>query len=135
MEPHTLWLPSFVFRRKKFLQVWIKLRVITSWENLYQSIYLRGIIPLMYTKVLIYQTCLFIPFLSFNSTCFMYSWGIDTHFSTVVWPRNIKMTLRTSFWRICGIQGLAKRQLWKKFNYGRLPFCGSSHIYAYIFMP
>ncbi len=34
------------------------------------------------TQVLIDQTCLYVTLLSFNLTCFMHSWGSDTHIST-----------------------------------------------------
>ncbi len=59
------------------------------------------------TQVLIDQICLYVTFLSFNLTCFMHSWGSDTHISTKF----------PSFSRICGIQGLAKRLFWSIYIY------------------
>lgn len=107
MGPQTVWLLYLLLcsaerNSYSFGTTW-------GWLNHERIFILRWITPLMYTQVLIYQTCLFLPFLSFSLTCYMHSWGSDTHFSTIVCPRNMKMTLRTSFWRI---QGLAKRRIY-----------------------
>ncbi len=139
LGPETVWFASFVFsRRKKFVQVWNNLRVIKSWENFYSINYLRWIIPFNVqmkiigdTHVLIYQTCLFVPFLFLQ---FYLLYAFLGQWCTFFHHRMTKnMTLRTSFWRICGIQGLAKRQFWSIYMWAVTKWEPAFYTYYYYY--